>query len=169
MAHPNSEYRRIDGHDDELLPCPFCGAAAELWEYRESESESSFTKVATCGDSECDMYMSNRDFHKATKREAIKAWNRRSQPASSEEPYAWRVPPMSRCYFGEHAKIDAEAEARRVGGTAKAIPLYTHPAAQGDAVLVPRGLAETIVDTAEDGFIDYQIVARLRALLGWEG
>lgn len=42
-------------------------------------------------------------------------------------PVAWHVPPMTQMYFGEYAQIDAEAEARRVGGTAKAIPLYTHP------------------------------------------
>ena len=53
--------------------------------------------------------------------------DRLKEPAQAV-PVAWHVPPMTRMYFGEYAQIDAESEAKRVGGTAKAIPLYTHPA-----------------------------------------
>lgn len=62
----------------------------------------------------------------------------KQEPAQAV-PYAWHVPPMSRMYFGEYAQLDAEAEAKRVGGTAKAIPLYTHPAPLESKQAVPVG------------------------------
>jgi hypothetical protein len=44
------------------------------------------------------------------------------------EPYAWAVSGMSRPFFGKDAEADAQAEARRCGGTARAFPLYLAPA-----------------------------------------
>jgi hypothetical protein len=90
-------------------------------------------------------------------------WNHRAQPASSEEPVAWRYKDSrgNWRYVGNKPNLELHP-------ILEPLPLYAHPAAHGDAVLVPRALVETIIDTSEDGFIDYQIVARLRALLGGE-
>jgi Lar family restriction alleviation protein len=76
MSHPNDEYTKIEGFDDQLLPCPFCGSSAELWQRK--EGAGNFSKAVTCGDNECEMYMSTNEFHKATKKQAIAAWNRRA-------------------------------------------------------------------------------------------
>jgi len=43
----------------------------------------------------------------------------------SQEPCAWAIQGSSFVYKGEHAKVDAKAEAKRVGGTCRAYPLYT--------------------------------------------
>lgn len=59
------------------------------------------------------------------------------QEQAQAVPYAWHVPPMTRMYFGEYAQLDAESEAKRVGGTAKAIPLYTAPPAIDDETRKP--------------------------------
>ena len=76
------EFRKIDGVH-KLLTCPFCGFPAELWEH--DMGGGLFVKAAMCsndGDSsggqECPMYMPNAGFYKATKAEAIKAWNQRA-------------------------------------------------------------------------------------------
>ena len=47
-----------------------------------------------------------------------------------QEPVAWIVAPSSRPFWGEYARQDAESEARRCGGTAKAEPIYLSPGAQ---------------------------------------
>ncbi|WP_146193383.1 hypothetical protein [Corticimicrobacter populi] len=44
--------------------------------------------------------------------------------ASSHTPYCWAVSGLWTVFFGEHAECDARAEARRIGGTAEAFPLY---------------------------------------------
>ena len=79
-------YTKIDGCDDRLKACPFCGSPAELWEY--TPNEFMVQKVAMCSNGSdenaepeiegCPMYMSTNEFHKSTKREAIEAWNKRA-------------------------------------------------------------------------------------------
>ena len=46
-----------------------------------------------------------------------------------QEPVAWIVAPSSRPFWGEYARQDAESEAQRCGGTAKAEPIYLAPGA----------------------------------------
>lgn len=69
------EYTKIKGWDATLEPCPFCGSPAELWEFTLAGNSS---KSAMCSNEECEMYMSNNDFHKSTKNEARNAWNKRT-------------------------------------------------------------------------------------------
>ena len=78
-------YTKIDGYDDQIKPCPFCGSPAELWEY--SPIDLVYKKVVMCTNSSdenaeppkegCPLYMSAGEFHKSTKIEAINAWNKR--------------------------------------------------------------------------------------------
>ena len=76
------EFKKIEGWDKTLLSCPFCGAAAEMWEY--SPDEHTHTKVVCCSESggesgyECPMYLPSDGFYKSTKTEARKIWNARS-------------------------------------------------------------------------------------------
>ena len=42
-----------------------------------------------------------------------------------QEPVAWAVQACSKMWRGEFAEIDAKAEAKRIGGTCVAYPLYT--------------------------------------------
>ena len=44
-----------------------------------------------------------------------------------QEPVAWAVQACSKMWRGEFAEIDAKAEAKRIGGTCVAYPLYTAP------------------------------------------
>ena len=60
-------------------------------------------------------------------RTAIEACHEALAQKDEQEPVAWYVPPSSRLMLGEYAKLDAEAEARRCGCTARATPLYTTP------------------------------------------
>ena len=64
-------------------------------------------------------------------RAALARWG---QPSGAGEPVAWYVTGCGRLLDEDEAK----AEARHIGGTARAIPLYTapqpSPAAQGDAL-----------------------------------
>jgi hypothetical protein len=46
----------------------------------------------------------------------------------AQEPYCWIVAGVSRHYTGEFAEADTKAEARRIGGTCAAHPLYRHAA-----------------------------------------
>jgi Lar family restriction alleviation protein len=79
------EYTKIHGYDDKLKPCPFCGSPAELWQF--TLNDINFQKVVMCSNTSdenaeppeegCPMYMSTSEFHKATKKEAIEAWNKR--------------------------------------------------------------------------------------------
>jgi hypothetical protein len=75
------EFRKIEG-DHGLMPCPFCGHKAELWEIDRGDD---FVKVAMCTNTDdnnqgedCPMYMPSHGFEKATKREAIAQWNKRA-------------------------------------------------------------------------------------------
>ena len=43
------------------------------------------------------------------------------------KPVAWAVQACSKMWRGEFAEIDAKAEAKRIGGTCVAYPLYTTP------------------------------------------
>jgi len=45
--------------------------------------------------------------------------------AAQPEPVAWAVQACSKMWRGEFAEIDAKAEAKRIGGTCVAYPLYT--------------------------------------------
>lgn len=73
------EYKRIEGFDQQLLPCVLCGKAAELWEY--TAAVNGPTKVAMCptvdtdGAEDCPFVMPPQSYYRATKREAIKYWN----------------------------------------------------------------------------------------------
>ena len=42
-----------------------------------------------------------------------------------QDPVAWAVQACSKMWRGEFAEIDAKAEAKRIGGTCVAYPLYT--------------------------------------------
>ena len=46
---------------------------------------------------------------------------------AEQEPVAWAVQACSKMWRGEFAEIDAKAEAKRIGGTCVAYPLYTTP------------------------------------------
>lgn len=50
------------------------------------------------------------------------------QPAV--EPYGWHVTGSNELLRGEYAQSDAESDAKRYGGTARAVALYTAPQAQ---------------------------------------
>ena len=69
---------------------------------------------------------------RAAMREAIAKWG--TPPAVAGEPVAWYVTGCGRLLD----EAEAKAEARHIGGTARAIPVYTtpqpSPASQGDAL-----------------------------------
>lgn len=47
--------------------------------------------------------------------------------AQQQVPYGWKVLGVSRLFMGEFAEYEAKAEAKRIGGTSVAFPLYTSP------------------------------------------
>ena len=47
------------------------------------------------------------------------------QPAQQQEPYGWKVYGVSTLFTGKFAEDDAKAEAKLIGGTCIAFPLYT--------------------------------------------
>ena len=49
--------------------------------------------------------------------------------ANLGEPYGWQVQGLRDTFKGDHAEMDAKAEAARVGGTAYAFPIYIDPTA----------------------------------------
>lgn len=57
-----------------------------------------------------------------------------TKAAPQGEPYGWAVTGSHSLYRGEWAESTARAEAKRCGGTARAFPLYTAPAPQGEPV-----------------------------------
>ena len=83
-------YKQLDTPaETTLLPCPCCGADAQIWQYAESAA-SPATKTVMCSngdaigpqgslaglqDSGCLLYMPPDDFYRATIREAVKYWN----------------------------------------------------------------------------------------------
>lgn len=68
-------YNKI--HCDRIKPCPFCGAAADIYDYKFSET-SFFKKVVCCSNEDCPMDMPSEGFYRPTKREALAEWNRRT-------------------------------------------------------------------------------------------
>ena len=78
------EFKKIEGWDYTMEPCPFCGSPAELWEHQ--LDDGAYRKVVMCSnggdgldDEGCPMYMPPEGFYKATKIEALVAWNTRSE------------------------------------------------------------------------------------------
>ena len=53
----------------------------------------------------------------------------RTAAKPEQEPVAWAVQGTTQMIRGEFAEIDAKAEAKRIGGTCVAYPLYTTPPA----------------------------------------
>lgn len=45
-------------------------------------------------------------------------------------PYAWTVTGTAQMFFGDYAQHDAEQEAKHIGGTARAFPLFAGEPAQ---------------------------------------
>lgn len=63
---------------------------------------------------------------------AMMLWNRggrTEQSALQQEPYGWKVYGVNSLFVGEFAEYDARTEAKRIGGTCVAFPLYTSPPA----------------------------------------
>lgn len=54
-------------------------------------------------------------------------WWNSEQTAQQQEPYGWKVYGVNSLFMGEFAEADAKAEAKRIGGTCIAFPLYTSP------------------------------------------
>lgn len=50
------------------------------------------------------------------------------------EPYCWKVDGVREPFFGEYAEIEAKHEAKRIGGTCKAFPLYAEQPAPSEPV-----------------------------------
>ena len=87
MSKTYDMYKKIETPEAQsLLPCPCCGAAAELWRYAASGTAPS-TPVAMCTNGDkigpqdglagegCVLYMPPDNFYRATIREAVKYWN----------------------------------------------------------------------------------------------
>lgn len=55
---------------------------------------------------------------------------------SEQEPWCWRIDASNHSYFGETAELEARHEAKRIGGTCQAFPLYTAPST---ALTAPTG------------------------------
>lgn len=63
------------------------------------------------------------------------------------EPYCYVVSGCSIPFYGEFAEIDAKQEAKRVGGTCEAIPLYKSPPASE----INRQLLDAAKEALESG------------------
>ena len=89
------------------------------------------------------------------------------QPSGAGEPVAWYVTGCGRLLDEDEAK----AEARHIGGTAMAIPLYTapqpSPVAQEEAQPVPAGYALVPVEPTQ-AMLDAVVTTMDDALLGKE-
>jgi|GEM_PF-2300969 len=78
------EFKKIgDETHYHMERCPFCGNQAELWEHQ--LNESAYRKVVMCSnggdglnDEGCPMYMPPEGFYRATKTDALNAWNMRN-------------------------------------------------------------------------------------------
>lgn len=113
----------------ELLPCPFCGAAAHFemdegrWEWVECES---------CG------MQGNRSasLMEDCKPKLVEAWNRRTPAPAVVEPVAWRVRRLDSPNYWIiflHKPVDALMDPKR-----EVQPLYTAPQpTQAQAGAVP--------------------------------
>ena len=67
--------KRLEVSEGELLPCPFCGGEAQLWQYKVSEN---YLKAACCSSEDCPMENPGGSFEAQTKREACALWNKRA-------------------------------------------------------------------------------------------
>lgn len=63
-----------------ILPCPFCGSDGVI---EKVEAVLGVRKSVGCNTEECMGYQSNVTF--STEREAVKAWNKRSNPPKEKE------------------------------------------------------------------------------------
>ena len=59
-------------------------------------------------------------------------------------PYAWTVTGTAQMFFGDYAQHDAEQEAKHIGGTARAFPLF----------LAPQPPAKAHVEQKQSGWIN---------------
>ena len=81
------------------------------------------------------------------------------QPEQQAEPVAWAVQACSKMWRGEFAEIDAKAEAKRIGGTCVAYPLYTSPPQREWQGLTDEDWEKvanrknTVLDTFEQGAV----------------
>ena len=81
--------------------------------------------------------------------ESIKAL-RTALEQPEQEPVAWAVQGITQMIRGEFAELDAKSEARRIGGTCVAYPLYAAPPA---AQRPWQGLTDEEIESAiSDGF-----------------
>lgn len=73
-------------------------------------------------------------------------------PATQQDPAGWYVTGCSRLLDEE----DAKAEARHIGGTARAIPLYTapQPSPTAPATQQPEGDVVAYLDVGANGYLD---------------
>lgn len=86
MSTTHDDYKRLDLGAYRLERCPVCGAAAELWQYSESDAAPT-SKAGMCSRSDaigprdefvsdgCLLLMPPQDFYRATIREAVAYWN----------------------------------------------------------------------------------------------
>jgi hypothetical protein len=58
-----------------------------------------------------------------------------TEHSKKQVPYGWKIQGVSRLVIGEYAEVDAKAEAKRIGGTCEAFPLYTAPLPVDEPVL----------------------------------
>jgi hypothetical protein len=83
-------------------------------------------------------------------------------------PYGWKIQGVSRLVIGEYAEVDAKAEAKRIGGTCEAIPLYTAPLPVREWVGLStedyEAIRARIPDSVSD-FVFADIVATVEAKL----
>ena len=66
------------------------------------------------------------------------------------EPVAWAVQACSKMWRGEFAEIDAKAEAKRIGGTCVAFPLYTTPPQRPWVGLTDEEMSDIVADIDVD-------------------
>ena len=72
------------------------------------------------------------------------------QPEQQAEPVAWAVQACSKMWRGEFAEIDAKAEAKRIGGTCVAFPLYTSPPQRPWVGLTDGEMSDIVADMDVD-------------------
>jgi len=73
--------------DQELLPCPFCGDKAEVYEVADGQC------YVACVNDECN----GQNGYESSMADAVKRWNRRAavQPAGVAVPEGWKMVPAA--------------------------------------------------------------------------
>lgn len=103
--------------------------------------------------------------------DAAQTWvaniNKGTQQATPEpvgEPYGWAVTGCHSLYRGEWAEATARGEAKRCGGTARAVALYTRPApgVPEDVLAILDECRNALMECDRDG--DYALIDRIDAL-----